>query len=270
MCSIPVRSRTEFTPRANPEQTSITSILKPDENGRIPHVSQGMLYSGPNVPNPVTAVPDGETDVLAIISNGRVFDHQRRLDNISPGLGAEVSGNSVAGYCDGTYNAECGRRGSCLLSGHQYSTGGILFRSYSGWLVMTLPAVQQGLIVTKIESRHDPSDKATKEDVGGRSLREEYAYIDADNDENTDKRQLGRVLEVCDAFTFEFSIDGNITTWNKTDWNSFSKQAQSGVELQTLLDDQNFTEEGRDVELAIRFTGCGDVMTMSLTHIYFA
>jgi hypothetical protein len=229
-----------------------------------------MLYSGPNVPNSLTAVPLGETDVLAIISNGRVFDHQRRLDNVSPGRGAQVSGNSLAGYCDGSYNAECGRRGSCLLGGHQYSSGGILFRNYSGWLVMTLPAVQEGLIVTKIESRHDPSDMTEEEKTGGRSLRAGHAYSDADDGVNADKRRLGRAPVLCDAFTFEFAIDGNISVWNKTDWTLFSKQAQRGVELQTLLDDQNFTEEGRDVELAIRFTGCGDVMTMSLTHIYFA
>lgn len=262
MCSLPMRGRTEFTPRANPEQTSITGILKLNENDSVPHITKVMLYTGPDVANPMTAIPSQATDVLAIVSNGRVFDDDRRLERISPGRGVQISGDEPAGYCDGTFNSECSRHGSCLLSGYQYSRGGLLFRNYTEWLVVTLPVIKEGLIMTRIESRHDPSDKAAGE-VDGSSLFEH-------DDDNAGRRLLTYAPRLCDTFAFEFSINGNVTVWNKNDWTALSKKAQRDVEVQTLLDDSSFTNEPKDVEVAFRFSGCGNVMTMSLTHIYFA
>lgn len=222
VCSLPLRARTEFTPRPDPEATSITSILEPDQNGLFPHIAQPMEYTGPNVDNPLTSVPSGSVDVLAIVSNGRKYDAGRRLD-VSP---VEIGDNALAGYCDGTYNAECGRRGSCLLSGYQYSVGGVLFRSFNEWLNMTLPQIKDGLIMTRILLRRT----------------------------------------VCATFRFDFAIDGHVTTWNNTEWNLRRNQDL----LQTLLDDADFAKEPRDVDLAVRFGGCGDVQSMSLTHVYFA
>lgn len=90
-----------------------------------------------------------------------------------------------------------------------------------------------------------------------------------------DGRILGKkakVPEYCDNFLFQFAIDGKVTSWDKATFLANSKNPQRVVEIQTLLDDQSFTTEAKDVELAIRMTGCGDSTqkTMCLSHVYFA
>jgi hypothetical protein len=290
MCSVPINARTEFTPRANPDKTSITSIVKPNEKGYVPFVKEPLEYTGPDVFNPYTAVPEGEVDVLAIVSLGRTYPDDghrrtqelvstsRRLQDIVPGLGWELNGEP-GGYCDGTYNSECGRHSNCMLSGHNDARSGIFFDSYSGWLVMTLPAMKEGIIVTKIESWHWPGEDTltvgwTSIDNKGRRL---LRGLGEGVNTTAAHEDASRVLkpqppETCDKFTFEFAIDGKITVWTKADWEKNNKPVQRVVETQTLLDDPNFTTEPKDVELAIRMTGCGDSTkkTMSLTHVYFA
>lgn len=295
ICNTPMHGRTEFTPRANPEKTSIQSLVKPDENGHVPHVSHGMLYSGPDVHNPFTAIPEGDIDVLSIVSLGRTFDNNnRRLDGITPGLGWTMGADAPPGYCDGSYNAECGRRGNCLLIGHHDHRGGLVFESYSGWLVMTIPAVKEGIIMTKIESWHSASESAVTKDWksidnkgrrrqlrgGGRQDNNNYtavvpysiSYYDYLVEEEERRSLKAMPPAFCDNFQYEFAIDGNITVWTKSDWEAKSTNPQRVVELQTLLDDPNFTKEPKDVELAIRVTGCGDSTrkTFSLTHLYWA
>ena len=112
MCTTPMRVYAEYSPRANPEKTSITSIIKPGINGFVPHIKTGLLYTGPDVFNPVTAIPEGEIDVLAIVSNGRTYvddGERRRLDSdeIITGLGIEVGNLAPGGYCDGARSVTC-------------------------------------------------------------------------------------------------------------------------------------------------------------------
>uniref|UniRef100_A0A7S4K3H2 Uncharacterized protein n=1 Tax=Odontella aurita TaxID=265563 RepID=A0A7S4K3H2_9STRA len=58
-----------------------------------------------------------------------------------------------AHFCDGSYNSECGRqRGSdCLISGHNDGRGGFVGGGLSGWFVLTLPKVKEGLILMRME-----------------------------------------------------------------------------------------------------------------------
>lgn len=284
-----MKAYSEFTPRANPEKTSITSIIKPGINGFVPHISTPMVYTGPDVHNPFTAVPEGEVDVLSIISNGRAFDAgaRRRLasDEIITGLGFTVQNDAKNGYCDGSYNAECGRTGDCLLSGHQDSRGCIEFDSYSGWLVMTVPGVKEGIITAKIETWHfkggNPATKGWKSinNMGRRNLRglddEQHNVTTLYHDEpgqDGERMLKPAVPAFCDNFKFEFAIDGKITSWDKDTFQEKSKNPQRVVEIQTVLDDPNFTKEPKDVEVAFRMTGCGDSTgkLFCLSHLYYA
>ena len=292
MCSLPMRAYTEFQPRPNPEKTSLVSILKPASNGFKPHIHPGNLYNGPDVFNPFTAIPDGEVDVLAIVSNGRTYEDNRSVrrlaseDPIEPGLGDDFVNKPRAGYCDATYNMECGRQGSCLLSGHGDSRACLGLHSYSGWIVMTLPNVKEGIIVTKIETWHSLSDlpvSSTWTSINNQGRRHLRGLIGSDLDgaalladsfhpEDLPRHMKADPPEFCDNFRFEFAIDGKITSWDKDTFMANNKNAQRVVELQTLMDDPNFTSEPKDVEFAVRMTGCGDSTkkTFCLTHVYFA
>lgn len=103
VCQIPLQARSEFTPRNDPSNTSIVSIIEPASDGYVPHITKDMLYDGPDVPNPFLEVPDGEIDLQAILMNRRRLNNNkmiptkeeqtgttntsRNVEDITPGIG---------------------------------------------------------------------------------------------------------------------------------------------------------------------------------------
>jgi hypothetical protein len=83
--------------------------------------------------------------------------------------------------------------------------------------------------------------------------------------ESTETRRLGSPPDYCDDFKFEFALDGKITTWIK------AKVVSQKDILWALLDDPKFIKgkKSKDVELAIRQTGCGRIKPLHLSHIYW-
>jgi hypothetical protein len=247
-------------------------------------------------------------DVLSIAENGgkfvsllgrrrRIADRQlfdskdpikgRSVNSaIKPGLGWELETISAPDNCDGSYDSFCGRSNdtSCLLYGHNDFRGGIKFDGLSGWLIMNLEQVLHGLIIVKIEDWHwevvRPTQGWTCENNEcGRSLAEGREEDAARTAEGTDELGLtavsargmkDKVPEYCADFKFEFGIDGTVTSWNLDEWQKRERKAQRVVQLWTLLDDSNFTKEAKDVELAIRMTGCQRTKIFKLTHVYWA
>ena len=156
---------------------------------------------------------------------------------------------------------------------------------------MTVPQMKEGIIVVKIETWHGPQELPVSSawksinNQGRRQLRGfdtsaaqgQGNFTFLHREDFSDEEENFRILkpkepEFCDNFKFEFAIDGKITSWDKATFMANSKLAQRVVEIQTLLDDPNFTSEPKDVEVAIRMTGCGDSTqkTMCLSHVYYA
>ena len=282
VCTTPLKARSEFTPRANPETTSLRSIIKPTSDGYIPSLKEEMLYTGPDVPIPELEVPDDQIDVKAIIVNRRLqsetlgneseiklddeielMSHQslrRRTNNdVFPGSGWSL--DTHPGICDGTYDAICGREPSfnCLLSGHMDLRGGIDGDGLSGWLIMNIPEVKEGLIMLKMDTWHDPS-----------SNRATNGWTEENNGVNN-KRAL-KPADFCDDFVFEYSIDGVITSLKKDEFLGKMTNPQRVVEILTVLDDEEMAKEEkkRDIEVGMRLLGCQREKTFRLTHVYWA
>jgi len=273
ICKVPMQGRTEFTPRANPNYTSLQIIVKASQDGFLPQIKIVMEYEGPDVPNPLLIPPDGELDVPPIISNRRTLldvdidnapmpsNHsnlrrRRRLDRIKPGKGWEI--DALPGYCDGTAHGICGRAvgSNCLLSGHMDHRGGILGNALSGWLVMEVPKVSNGIIIIKFENWHLENEstvtKGWTEVNGG-----EY------------DRALANVPPLPDDFVFEYAIDGNITSLNKTQFEEAMKNPQRTILTLVVLDDPNM-KEPKDIEVAFRMRNSGRTNVFSFTHIYWS
>ena len=263
LCGIPMQAKTEYTPRYDVEKTSLAAIIKPDPKGNVPKMEEKNIYDGPDVWNPALEVPDGETDVLTIISNRRLgimnpwmgyrfeenqtssnsspqngkvqgnFNNlrKRELATITPGSGWKYQG-SLPGTCDGSFQSECGRlkSSSCLLSGQVDSKGGIQGTESNGWLVMKLENVKYGIIIVKL--------------------------VQEGSNEND--------------FEFEYAIDGVVKSSQHEAFRADKKVPEDERNLYVLLDDKSMLNSGKskDMEVAIQLKKTGKSSVM-LTHVYW-
>jgi hypothetical protein len=214
-------------------------------------------------------------------------------------IGKGVNLNSYAGdaFCDGSVDSFCNRgtENKCLLSAHNDGRLGLLFDGYSGWIVMNLPDLKNGFIVVKFESWHRPD--IVKKTEGWTSInnerRRELSSIHSPSDRNntlaihpvpasnqslpTSNQRNRRRLKYqpppfCDEFKFEYAIDGKVTSFAKDEFfDKKHKVVQRVVETVTLLKDPNYTGgQEKEVEVAVRITGCARLKTWQLTHIYWS
>uniref|UniRef100_A0A7S2K2H7 Uncharacterized protein n=1 Tax=Leptocylindrus danicus TaxID=163516 RepID=A0A7S2K2H7_9STRA len=179
LCRTKLNGRTEHTPRANPNQSSIRSILKPSNiDGYMPEVEDEILYEPPDVEIPALQVPEESVNVRVVASLGStpgsrfLREHQLSNDRDLPPSGrSELSASSFSsrslfqigrgtsiyehpsGYCDGSYQSWCdrGKKSRCLLSGHNDHRGGLMMDALSGWVVLTLKDFKEGLILLKLD-----------------------------------------------------------------------------------------------------------------------
>lgn len=337
MCAFSPQGRTQYTPRAHPGERTLSALIKPAPDGYVPRNEKVALYEGPDVHIPDFDLPKGAVDVLAIIENRRrleggadqddsrvehtdsrvqsadpyqspvppPYKQTRQLgDKIIPGSGWEVFGEPQ-GYCDGTYEAVCGRStdNDCILAGHHDARGAVIGNEYAGWLVMQLQNVKEGIIVIKLHTWHYDSEntrtdgwKAVNNEPkdSKRRLRSEASsnnfthpsreredwepddnhFFDAEMDENGERGLKMRSYSTPDLpekFMFDYAINGKITTLTKTEFLDEKKQLSRVVESLTLLDDEKFSkQEAQDVEVAIRMRGCGRSCVFGVSHIYWA
>jgi len=347
ICWTPMRGRTQYTPRANPEVTSLSSIVKPADNGYKPTNDKKLLYEGPDAHNKCFDIQENQVDVHGVVSGRRrrhleqdpfaqhditpreilnpahqtgrsqseskhdstasakeedkeeeeveqaeiTTSSHRQLEEIKPGKGWEVLGEP-AGYCDGSYESTCALEASaaCALYGHHDAHGDIVGNAFSGWLVLTVPKVKEGIIILKLNSWHDPKEHIMTKDwtsvnnVQARNLRENPTEVDEMLYESeispagaeytdSDHRSLGwkyTPRDVPDNFEFDYAINGKITTMKKAEYMEKKKNLQGVLEALVILNDPNFTNKEIDVEVAIRIRNCGKECIVGLSHVYFA
>ena len=188
-----------------------------------------------------------------------------------------------------------------LWRGHNDGRGALVFDSYSGWLILNLPRVRNGIIVVKMECWHkanrawktqgwtsinnhkdDPDDRLltfsnqTLED-GNRDSSSIKMEPATDSSSSTDKydreegRKLGPDVDYCNSFQFQYAVNDDITTLDKDAFFERKFEVGKNVELLTILDDPAYTGgENKDVQLAIRMLGCARQKVFKLTHVYWA
>ena len=183
------QGRTQYTPRQDYHHSSITSIIKPAADGYVPANGLTPLYDGPDVHNPNFDVEEG-IDVEAVLLGRRRLSEtndkqssvsstdgatttttkeekpddksiveNRKLQEIVVGKGWEITGEPQ-GECDGTYEKQCARSADveCFLIGHHDARGSIVGNELSGWLVMNLSSLKEGIITLKIHTWHYASE----------------------------------------------------------------------------------------------------------------
>ena len=157
MCKMGMKARTEFTPRSNPDQTSIRSLMPPAQLKEL-NDPPANLYTGPDIFNPNLHPPVGAVDVLNIVEAGVDFapnlvpDYLQYINtpqfakspSVPVGKGHYL--DTYAGVCDGSVDSWCKRSADtdCLLYGHNDGRKGLVMNSASGWMVLNLPDVKVG------------------------------------------------------------------------------------------------------------------------------
>lgn len=278
ICNIPLNSRSEMTPRRDPERTSLRSIMK--EGCTIPEPKPNF-YDPPDAFIPQLFHPD--IDIVHILQNGIQFqDNQARkqallerkywqpnrkpiTSGLEPGKGWGLDSMSNPSVCDGTWNSFCGRSSSnCMANGHNDNRGGLAFDGFSGWMMFDLENMKHGLIVVRMEDwRGPPSETKDWKCVNNQNC--------TDSEVSPPKvRRLGDGEDKrCTDWRFQFAIDGAVTSWDSPTFINLGERIQRVVPLWLLLDDEDWGEP-RDVELAIRIEGCGRDFPLLLSHIYWA
>lgn len=220
---------------------------------------------------------------------------------ITPGLGVQV-GWGLSGVCDGTSHHWCDKQAgsNCLMGGTQDSRGLVCFDGFSGWLVFDVKNVNNGFIGARMEPWHVANDGTpmtadwTEENNGGngnyhkqgleRKLHEENQQrqmleriqrmkreIEADvlsEGDDPARRRLGGGQHCGFAadYTFEWAINGKVTSWNKAEFCDHYTRLNYNVDVIKFMDDESQTG---DFELAMRVTNVGRGMSMCISHLYW-
>jgi hypothetical protein len=219
-------------------------------------------------------------------------------------IGKGINLRTQAGddFCDGSVDSFCDRGSDqeCLLRAHNDGRNGLVFDGYSGWTVMNLPDLKNGYIVVKIECWHGSGSAYRTEgwtsinnEQGTRRRRQEEdpnippSAADFQNrtdtlssmDETFNSSKAGRRLkkkksnvpDYCPEFHLEWAIDGKVTSLNLTEFNEQKKRLQRVIDMVVLLKDPDYTGgEEKEVEVAVRMTGCGRIKTFRMSHIYWS
>ena len=218
------------------------------------------------------------------------------------GKGAYLS--TVAGdhTCDGTVDSWC-KRGydeTCLLYAHNDGRNGILIDGYSGWLVFNIPDLQNGYIAIKFESWHpeglngktngwESINNEARRELSGQQLRgyhhesDTHTNVTSSHDavhysanelgfsQPESRRVEGIADRFCEEFRFAYAIDGKKTSLSKADFVAAHQEVQRVVEIITLLRDPNYTGgKEKEVEVAVRITGCQRKNTFKVNHLYWS
>ena len=294
LCVFPKKGRTEYTPRAYADLTSLRTIM-PTAMKEIIGEPAPNVYEAPDVFNPTIHPPLGEIDVLNIVEAGPEFKsvmdpqiykdfYETSKDDstiLKPGKGPNLNTFPGADRCDGTIDSWCNRGlgNACLMPGHNDNRAGALFDSYSGWMVLK-PKIKHGYVMIKFESwRGSAANAKTNEwtsvnnEGGERRLRfsskeEENELLGASNPKRALKT---KPTPVCEDFRFEWAIDGKVTSLTHAEFLERFQHTQRVVETMTLMKDPDYTGgQEKEIEVAIRLVGCKREQTFALTHIYYA
>ncbi len=286
VCTIPMRGATEWSPRNDPDHTSIRSLVKSSPIGYVPGLIdvQELVYRGRDPVFPSQRVPKGEVDVAAIarslpprdssarrslssLARRRHHRHRRieTTSNILPGDGWSVHGHP-GGYCDGTSNAECNRGSSfnCLMSGHNDARGVMKGDGLSGWLVLQLKDVTEGIFMARMEDWHNYNS----------NLRTE-GWVEVNNGRVDERRRLKAPPPPHPPeFRFEVAVNGVIvSSWNSTEYKEQCRALSynNGICLLWHDEERALRKEKEDVEIAMRLGGDGGRNAMmAISHIYYA
>eukprot|EP00558_Chaetoceros_sp_UNC1202_P010884 CAMPEP_0197243762 /NCGR_PEP_ID=MMETSP1429-20130617/9101_1 /TAXON_ID=49237 /ORGANISM="Chaetoceros sp., Strain UNC1202" /LENGTH=881 /DNA_ID=CAMNT_0042704027 /DNA_START=58 /DNA_END=2703 /DNA_ORIENTATION=- len=192
-------------------------------------------------------------------------------DEVVPGIGwghEDAGGASQTGYCDGSATSTCirGNKTDCFLYGHNDNRQCLSGNALSGWIVITVPELTEGLIVAKLEWWH-PRGETLTQTRGWTEVNDGKILGDGGS------RQLKAApVPWPDDIKLDIAVNGKIhKTLNKEEFFKMASEIAYNEAYYKLVDDASVAT-GEPVELGIRIRSTEDPKKASfgITHIYWA
>jgi hypothetical protein len=300
-----------YDPELVPRGRDPCMELPPDAIDVYAIVTGRRRLEGHSIDNGPKWVPPSTRIASFTATTAAKTNQTRRLDTgIVAGRGWEVVGEA-GGNCDGTYHSLCVQNvaDGCLLSGYNSayvssfasitlfsfcalanisclrssfsSRGNVAGTEFSGWLVLSLADLREGLIILNLVLNR--GEGFTRMTQNWTTVNDEHRQLLTSNFPTsmpTHNGTLGNVrrlrkdpyaiIEQPDTMVFEYAIDGVITTLPRDEFMEKIQRPARTMYMLTVLDDPNFTSESKDTELAIRLKGCGRQCSFGLAHVYWA
>jgi len=233
-------------------------------------------------------VPQRSLSNEVVVDNnaGKSRHTQATVETISPGKGWILGGYPSAGFCDGSSNSECQRQDgdSCLAANTNDSRGVISGDNMSGWLVIQIPRLENGLILARMEWWHPmhTTDWTEVNNGGNEDERRQLLEGQMNNfndftiDDRTGEHRQTKAAPppLVDDFEFDIALDGRIVkTWNATEYKRLAAEISYNEAIFPIYDDEN-TVEPDGVQLAFRVRSASTDpkahRAISITHIYYS
>jgi len=208
----------------------------------------------------------------SVSSIDRDQSHLRALtdDNkVLPGLGWQLTNHFVTGYCDGSPMSDCLRRpeDTCLLSGHNDGHAGLSGNALSGWIVINVPKVKEGLIFAKMEWWHPRGTDM--------EITKDWTEVNDGIALGEGRKLGGNVKDLPEDFFLDIAVNGKITrTYNYEEFKVLTKEIAYNQAFYPFVNDESLVtgDEPEAVELGLRIRSESSPKdaSFSLTHIYYA
>lgn len=169
------------------------------------------------------------------------------------------------------------------MSGHNDGRGTMKGDGLSGWLVLQLKDVTEGIVMARMEKWHDyESNERTKgwtELNNGRSetrrLKNQLPFTTKMHNKTDSRKLKKKAPPMTTSFTWEVAVNGAIQyTWNSSEFVLNCPNLAYNVEMCLLWDDKDrfLNKEKEDIEFAMRLADVegGRKTVMAITHIYYA
>eukprot|EP00588_Corethron_pennatum_P003236 CAMPEP_0194285204 /NCGR_PEP_ID=MMETSP0169-20130528/29633_1 /TAXON_ID=218684 /ORGANISM="Corethron pennatum, Strain L29A3" /LENGTH=830 /DNA_ID=CAMNT_0039031267 /DNA_START=96 /DNA_END=2588 /DNA_ORIENTATION=+ len=292
LCNVPLKGRSEYTPRFKPDETSIRSILTSSPNRTLHSFpSSVMLYDVFDLPILSQKIPDDALNVVEIA--GKRLLRRRSLVESSELISKSADGGKkeeekknenlidintttewslmdhLSGYCDGQSSSHCNRNtnSDCLLDGHHDSSSVLIVTS--GWITLKIPEITKGLILATLYIADiDLGNSKPTKNKNLRNLRNNKYQRRI----TSDKGDIARFIP--DGILLDISIDGHLRTYQNHEFDDFILKTENGFATVVLLDDDSVGNASEKIiGLQLRCKDCKESRTsphLEISHIYWS
>jgi len=290
---------TSEAPDLNHDYEDLNDSNTPDSRRWLRKISErAMKYGMTDIKNSNAATASRKPKPNKNLAR-KLTEGEDSSTELTPGRGWEMSSPFYCSdsYCDGSTNSFCNRAAGtkCLAYGHNDGRTRLIGNPLSGWLVMTVPRVKEGIILARMEWWcQNPrttleTTKDWKEVNDGKTMDTTPFDYDAflehrellSEHRGISDRQLAVNFKMDDViandFFMDIAVNGKIIkSMGKDEWVKYTPEHAKICAVWPVLNDEDMAKrrddwDGEEIELAIRFRSDEKPQqSFCISHIYYA